>query len=154
VTRVVLWHAFCCDMCCVVTVLCCDSVVLWHCCVVTVLCCDSVVFWHCWVVKLLCCDSVVLWVLCCDSVVLWVLCCDSVELWQCCVVTVLSCDTVVLWQCCVVLCCDNSRKWAIWLTYDNSNWRNTCKAHNVRFIIWNIYSAVSLGLRNFFRGVF
>jgi hypothetical protein len=32
-----------------------------------------------------------------------------------------------LWHCC--------GKWAIWLTYDNSNWRNTCKAHNIRFIM-------------------
>ena len=89
------------------TLLCCDTVVLWHCCVVTLLCCD------CCVVTLLCCDTcvvtAVLWhccvvtLLCCDTVVLWLLCCDTVVLWHCCVVTLLCCDTVVLWLlCCVV----------------------------------------------------
>ena len=88
-------------LCCVVTLLCCDTVVLWHCCVVTLLCCDTVV---------LCCDTLVL---CCDTLELWhccvvtLLCCDTVVLWHCCVVTLLCCDTVVLWHCC--------RKWAIYV---------------------------------------
>ena len=79
----------------VATLLCCDTVVLWHCCVV------SVVLWHCCVVTLLCCDTVVLWhccvvtVLCCECCVVTLLCCDTVVLWRCYVVTVLCCDSVV-----------------------------------------------------------
>ena len=53
ITHFELWQ------CCVVTVLCCDTVVLWQCCVVTLLCCDTVVLWHCCVVTVLCCDTCV-----------------------------------------------------------------------------------------------